>query len=158
MMPTPWLAEPAKFRCEDRLGRELRAYLKTELLADEAWLRAQLRLRRTTAPGRVRRWFQRRARKAEASAIASAPAFRPEPMPSPEGTLVCTSSTAATGPCAHPVQEDLGGGTGVSYELCLSCRAVLVATAGGRWVIPPVSPRGWREESAVVRPPFSNYP
>lgn len=170
MMPIPWFQQPATWRRQDLASRELRAYVEHELRGDESLVYAMPRVKFRGLRWRFRRWLRRTTARGAATSVASSP-FPSAPawsVLSRSAALLPLSSQAALAgpctvggpgiPCSHPVQEDLGGGSGVSYDLCLSCGAVLVVTVRGRWVLPPVDSRDPREIADVVAPPFSKYP
>jgi len=161
-----WYTGYTRPRHEDLASRDLQAYVKNELRGDVSVL--YVRPRR--GPSRLRRWLARPASAVEAKSVPgrSSPRQVGEPDASPQGGTVTLPSPAAFTeplalgkagiPCAHPIHEDLGGGSGVSYSRCLSCGAVLVLSTGGRWVIPPADPRDPRESPTALAPPLSNYP
>ncbi len=166
MMAIPILPQPPRLRREDLASPELRAYLRHEYRGDVSLLYVRRPHRQPGVLERVRRRLSRSRADFIVPTAANEPVGSACPAPSqethpqaPPRTPIGDRDLATFAPgiglgCTHMALEELGGGSGVSYSLCVSCGTVLVLTSVGGWALPPVDPRDPREHAATVPAPL----
>ncbi len=149
---------------------DARRYLKHELGGDPGLLYEPLRRKPSRPIARVRAWLSGSVARASPEAASSVERERPTPIVSEAAPALLARPSSSLGPmavaaqrgstdtCPHLAIEELGGGPGVAYSMCLSCGSIFVVTARGGWLLPPIDPRDRRERASVLAAPLSTYP
>jgi len=125
-------------RREDRISRELRAYLRAEYNADEHWLFAQNHTVRGSIRVRVHDWLRRlrslrnplrRTRAGESTDRGLRESVGEAPLPHPFEAAIDRST------CPHSLREPLGSAGNASYFRCIDCGTVLIAQDTRMWIL-----------------------